>query len=970
MDIRETYEQDSDILVERLAQGIANTAAVEVEALNKQFADHRKETVLIRDETETMSELEMNAKIEAELRTKLKEKVKNTVDTKSSSISRPHVFDSQLEASLNRAFDKLEIYYPEHKVFSLDSIDSELRERMSKLYKKAGYISMDDMLHAYGFEIISGSKVKELRSSVLYTPGNEPDFIKNKVDNMLVLLAEYYPDHIISRGMQNDHKSLAGKISGIYQWFGYDTQRDFLAAYGYEYNAGDSGRPAQDYQSIIDMLVAKYQNGPKLSSMRALLVDNPDLKGSLKTLQNKSNGLFGMSLTKYFEQLGIFASATSKDTGTARVNPTKSVGRITETAISKDAGTDRVNCAALTGIQKAALATLTALYEQLDVDTYGTVDKMIESLEGMNVRQNKAGHVYIFRAIDCGKSITIPYGINFLSSGAFSGQRELEKITINASLTEIPTEAFSDCPALSSIILPEGVIAIGEKAFMNCTSLQSITIPESVQQIANEAFAGCTMLKDVEFLSRRTLVGDSAFEGCLFEYGSCKETDVATSAEFFDYFIDSKGNVTINRFIGGMESVVIPEMIEGHLVTKIGKGAFQRNRKIVDVSMSDCITTMQGDVFRDCISLKRIHLSNSITRIIKSVFNGCVELQEINIPDAVTEIKRSTFKDSPITQMHIGKSLVSIESSSFYNDERGGGFEPRKSAINTITVDKENPFLQASDDAVFSKNGKILMAFLGNARTYSIPEGVEHIADYAFARLESLSAVTLPDSVVSIGIGAFSGTALRNVAFGKSVKVIEWAAFANCEKLTNAKLNAELEEISYSAFSGCIRLSHLEVEFAESKNESNFAVIYIPEDQNEYSYGTIHNHYLDCICVKENGKIFDFTKYDSLFKTITTVKEKVLVATYRLKTAIRLSSFRRDKYLKYLQNQAKEAIEIAVEYDGLSGLNTLAELGVFTDENIDAVIEFANQTKKTEILSYLMNYKNTKIGISEKSYEL
>ena len=1153
----------------------------------------------------------MNAKIEAELRTKLKEKVKNTVDTKFSSISRPHVFDSKLEASLNRAFDKLEIYYPEHKVFSLDSIDSELRERMSKLYKKAGYISMDDMLHAYGFEIISGSKVKELRSSVLYTPGNEPDFIKHKVDNMLVLLAEYYPDYIISRGMQNDHKSLAGKISGLYQWFGYDTQRDFLAAYGYEYNAGESGRPAQDYQSIIDMLVAKYQNGPKLSSMRALLVDNPDLKGPLKTLQNKSNELFGMSLTKYFEQLGILVSVTSNGPSIARVNSTKSMERITETATSNDTGTTRVNRAALARIQRAALATLTALYEQLDVDTYGTVDKMIESLEGMNVRQNKAGQVYIFRAIDCGKSITIPYGINFLSSGAFSGQRELEKITINASLTEIPAEAFSDCPALSSITLPEGVIAIGEKAFMNCTSLQSITIPESVQLIANNVFVGCTALKEVKILNPRILIGDDVFDGCLFEYEPHAKTDDATPAKFFKYSTDRKGNITITGFTGDMESVVIPGMIEGHLVTTIGKGAFRGNQRIVDVSMSDCITTMEGDAFRGCISLKRIHLSNGISKIITTAFKNCVVLQEVNIPDAVTEIKHFTFKDSPITRMHIGKSLVSIESKLFFDGVYGECivYSSPMRAINKITVDAENPYLKASGAAILSKNGKILMAFLDNVRTYAIPEGVEHIADYAFAGLKSLSDVILPDTVISIGENAFLNTAIRSVVFGKNVKVIKNAAFASCEKLTAAKFNDGLEEIgeaafkhcpimsvvlpaslkllgkdSFScssvyhsseqkrefkidesnpclktdgkalyhiaadgmtlqsfygevaeyeiaagtlhiapdafsrcfslgkitipdgvlsigedafidccklkevnlpnsietigakafkgtiaksfklgaavkhigidafsigsewenkctrlrdievdkanttyyvdrnallkrkndgtsaivvyfgedktlvlpdgvseiyprafmrsvfqeiqipssvtiigehAFSGCRQLIRLRVGFAEPENENSFIDIYIPENTNGNKY-----LYLDCIRVDGNGKVFDFVKYDSLFETITEVKEKILVATLRLGSAIQLSPLYRDKYIKYLRRYAKKAIEIAIEHDDLPGLNTLAELELFTSKNIDAVIEFANQTKKTEILSYLMNYKNTKIGISEKSYEL
>lgn len=71
-----------------------------------------------------------------------------------------------------------------------------------------------------------------------------------------------------------------------------------------------------------------------------------------------------------------------------------------------------------------------------------------------------------------------------------------------------------------------------------------------------------------------------------------------------------------------------------------------------------------------------------------------------------------------------------------------------------------------------------------------------------------------------------------------------------------------------------------------------------------------------------------------------------------------------------LRENAAGAVEIVIEYDDLAGLNTLAELGVFTGENIDGLIELANASRKPEILSCLMNYKNAEIGITETDYEL
>ena len=137
-----------------------------------------------------------------------------------------------------------------------------------------------------------------------------------------------------------------------------------------------------------------------------------------------------------------------------------------------------------------------------------------------------------------------------------------------------------------------------------------------------------------------------------------------------------------------------------------------------------------------------------------------------------------------------------------------------------------------------------------------------------------------------------------------------------------------------------------------------------------YVDSTIRDQYMDCIRVDGKGNIFDFVKYDSLFETITAAKDKILVATDRLKSPIQLVPLYREKYLDYLQRNADQAVRTVIEFDDLSGLNILAKLGVFTGKNIDEVIELANSAKKPESLSFLMNYKNFSIGISETDYEL
>ena len=129
------------------------------------------------------------------------------------------------------------------------------------------------------------------------------------------------------------------------------------------------------------------------------------------------------------------------------------------------------------------------------------------------------------------------------------------------------------------------------------------------------------------------------------------------------------------------------------------------------------------------------------------------------------------------------------------------------------------------------------------------------------------------------------------------------------------------------------------------------------------------NQYLDCIRTNRDG-VFDIVKYDSLFPSIQEFKDRVLIATDRLKSAVQLVPLYRDEYLNWLRENAAGAVEVVIKFDDLAGLNTLAELGVFTGENIDESIELANSARKPEVLSYLMDYKNAHISITETDYEL
>lgn len=85
------------------------------------------------------------------------------------------------------------------------------------------------------------------------------------------------------------------------------------------------------------------------------------------------------------------------------------------------------------------------------------------------------------------RSVVISEGVKVISKSAFSGQKNLEQVTLPESLEKIGSGAFAFCDALKKVIIPDGCIELGEECFAN-ESLTDIYIPASVTIINNSIF--------------------------------------------------------------------------------------------------------------------------------------------------------------------------------------------------------------------------------------------------------------------------------------------------------------------------------------------------------------------------------------------------------------------------------------------------------------------------------------------------
>ncbi|MDO5829206.1 MAG: leucine-rich repeat domain-containing protein, partial [Methanocorpusculum sp.] len=161
-------------------------------------------------------------------------------------------------------------------------------------------------------------------------------------------------------------------------------------------------------------------------------------------------------------------------------------------------------------------------------------------------------------------------------------------------------------------------------------------------------------------------------------------------------------------------------------------------------------------------------IAYDVTSIGNRAFYFCSNLASVTIPKSVNSIGAEAFID-----------CVSLAS---------------------ITVAKENTVYESPDNcnAIIEKSTHTL---LWGCKNTVIPNTVTNINRFAFRKHTGLTSITIPESVKSIGDGAFQSTGLTSVIIGKSVETIGENAFKNCQGMTEIDVLATAPPtLGYDAF--------------------------------------------------------------------------------------------------------------------------------------------------------------------------
>lgn len=443
------------------------------------------------------------------------------------------------------------------------------------------------------------------------------------------------------------------------------------------------------------------------------------------------------------------------------------------------------------------------------------------SVDGLLLRKSD-GALLAYPAAREDEEVTLPAGVKSIAPGAFMGVRirnlclnsdllrldagaftecdSLTTIELPASLTEISEAAFARATSLRAFILagdnpvyalhgpalvdtsrqvllayppadpataysvPEGIVRIGNSAFAHSRNLETVQLPLSVTEVGVDAFADCSALARIDLPARLTKLGEGAFSHC----AGLKEISLP----------DGLAEIEPYTFCGtAIEEIRVPAGVQ-----RIGYWAFSGCDSLLRVELPDSVTAIDDYAFRDCLRLSVLNLPAAVRRIGNKVFDECHHL--------TLTVDSGSYAEEYALKQGL-KYKLSGPPAAPESDFTWDGL-----ADGTVTI-----------TGYTGQGGLVVVPATLGGRTVSAIEA------NAFANNMSLTGITLPDTVQSIGFCAFDGCmVLEEVGLPKGLTAIDSYAFSGCSELRSVRLPAGLSDLGEGVFGYCSGLEEIAVE--------------------------------------------------------------------------------------------------------------------------------------------------------------
>lgn len=349
--------------------------------------------------------------------------------------------------------------------------------------------------------------------------------------------------------------------------------------------------------------------------------------------------------------------------------------------------------------------------------------------------------------------LILPEGIQKIGSNVFSFYKYITAISIPASVTSIGEKAFYTSENIKSITFENGVKEIGNEAFSRCKNLTNLVLPNSLESIGEEAFSFCTGLITVRLGSNLSAIGNNAFYVCdsvcevinksslpytTVSYHFKKALTIHSEESKLVYNGDfifcslSSGYTAIVGYVGEGGVVTLPETYNGGGYS-IWKSAFVGKTDLVSITIPSNVSSIEDGAFSQCYKLVEIINHSSINLTVGASTHGGIAAYAKEIHDEESKIEN-------------------VDGYLFYSS-----------------------YLIASPE----NHGVLTLPDSYNGGNYSIYQ-------YAFYSRDNITALIIPDAVLSIGTKAFYNcNALETLSVeGNGLNWVEANAFYGCDSLS------------------------------------------------------------------------------------------------------------------------------------------------------------------------------------------
>lgn len=341
-----------------------------------------------------------------------------------------------------------------------------------------------------------------------------------------------------------------------------------------------------------------------------------------------------------------------------------------------------------------------------------------------------------------------------------------------------------------------------------------------------------------------------------------KDVKESTAGMKFTLNSDGKGYTLVGKGSATATDIFI-DGHEGLPVTTVAYGAFANDKKIKTVTMGENVERVENFAFSMCSAITKLTLGKNVKHIGEYSFRYCSSMTDADLGSSLEVIGRYAFYNSgKLANIKMPNTLQIIEEGIFdktalYNDST-------KWSGKALYFNK---YLVAMKTKNYTDGDGVNHTIIDASGKFTVADGTLVICEKAFRDGINITEMVIPDSVRSIGEGAFSGcTKLATVTMGKGVQRIgegifgcgndfreskyyntssNWkngilyagtcvvaakpdtaqgkitlaegttaiadAAFARCEKITSIVVPDSVACIGEYAFTGCAKLTDITI---------------------------------------------------------------------------------------------------------------------------------------------------------------